>query len=54
MEQAEESATAGLEGRRGKAPKEGETAGPDVVNGGIKFITGRARTTRRLPSASTR
>ena len=43
MEQAEESATAGLEGRRGKAPKEGETAGPDVVNGGIKFITGRVQ-----------
>ena len=43
MEQAEESATAGLEGRRGKAPKEGETAGPDVVNGGIKFVTGRVQ-----------
>lgn len=37
MEQAEESATAGLEGRRGTAGK------PDAVNGGIKFVTGRVQ-----------
>lgn len=35
MEQAEESARAGLEGRRGQAGK------PGAVNGGIKFVTGR-------------
>jgi hypothetical protein len=37
MEQAEESAAAGLEGRRGQAGK------PNAVNGGIKFITGRVQ-----------
>jgi hypothetical protein len=37
MEQAEESAVAGLEGRRGTAGK------PDAVNGGIKFVTGRVQ-----------
>lgn len=37
MEQAEESATAGLEGRSGTAGK------PNAVNGGIKFITGRVQ-----------